>query len=61
MLPATHDTYGQYYYHYWSTYPYSYAIHEPKRCIGKAHVFEREHATQCQCGAVERAMRAKGE
>lgn len=33
---------------------------EPQSCIGKAHVFECEHVTQCKCGAVERAMKKSG-
>lgn len=29
---------------------------EPKCCVGKAHVFECEHVTHCNCGKVERVM-----
>ena len=40
-------------------YPYNQTA-EPTTCIGKAHVFECDHVTACQCGTIQRVMpRAK--
>lgn len=38
-------------------YPYTQRIEvEPTKCMGKAHVFECDHVTACQCGKVQRVM-----
>jgi hypothetical protein len=32
---------------------------EPTQCIGRAHVFECDHAKACKCGAVKRSNPVK--
>lgn len=44
------------YYGWPYTTGYCYTILEPTTCIGKAHVFECDHVTACQCGKVKRVM-----
>ena len=40
----------------WSGYVYTEPLPvEPNHCIGRAHVFECDHAKACKCGTVKRS------
>lgn len=48
-------------YYFYNTWFYGQCQIEPQHCIGRAHVFECDHAKACKCGKVKRSNPAKME